>query len=226
MLMPHYYHVLNRLYEPALFLCPSPSSLYSDHARIAAHWHCLEAAHSVLTSWLAIPVSYHVFAASPTLALPVFALITATRLLLAGHSPSWDAAFARTKINLPELCDRIAEKFECVNEAARESGRRWKLLNDGTPTLQKTAEKLRWIKNWFLTRVAAEETEEEQKEQEEQRRLSSQVEAQEQGQQVLEGMNIGELQIDDDFWRNMMMTDAIFFGGCAEDYNKWAFQGV
>ena len=226
MLMLHYNHVLNRLYEPTLFLrpCLSPPT-YSDHPRIAALWSCLEASQSVLTSWLAVPVSYHVFAPSPSMAFPAFALITATRLLLGGHTPAWDAALARTKIDLPGLCDRTADKLELVNEAARTSGRRWKLLGDGTPTVQRTAEKLRWIRNWFLSRVAAEEAEEKQRrelewQRQQPQRLAGQVEAQGR-QQGLEGMNMAEFPLDDEFWRNMMMTDAIFFGGCSDDPSKW-----
>jgi hypothetical protein len=151
-----------RLYEPVINMRSphaSETESFSDEPlrRTEALWSALKAARDFFDAHLAIdpPALMHLpFTATAHIA---FATVTTARLLLLGASTDWDPAAARRSFDFAEVVQRMADAYEASDHAAVEVGRRRRILDDGSSALLKYAFKVRWIRQWFLSRLQAEQ---------------------------------------------------------------------
>ncbi|PTB64790.1 hypothetical protein BBK36DRAFT_1170469 [Trichoderma citrinoviride] len=162
-----YYQVtLMRFAEPAI---PIPSSTPSSSEALATLnppdplqrfdtlWKCLLSA----IDFFDILLSYHPnqLPGLPTFVtgLLAFAIVTSSRLLVMEPSIDWQPAMARRKLDFADLTKRLGDRFEDADTWAKEAGRRRRLLDAGGAQFCRLSFKLRWIRQWYLSRVPQEQ---------------------------------------------------------------------
>lgn len=64
--------------------------------------------------------------------------------------PDWDAAVALKSVNIPRILQLLSDHFEFSDHL---SGSRRKTLEDGKGLLLRLAEKMRWAKGWYDSRL-------------------------------------------------------------------------
>ncbi|KAL6826398.1 hypothetical protein V8C40DRAFT_244106 [Trichoderma camerunense] len=89
--------------------------------------------------------------------LLAFAIVTSSRLLLLEPSIDWQPTMARRKLEFADVMKRLSERFEDADTWAKEAGRRRRLLDGGGTQFCRLSFKLRWIRQWYLSRVPQEQ---------------------------------------------------------------------
>ncbi|KAH6890633.1 hypothetical protein B0T10DRAFT_486368 [Thelonectria olida] len=158
----HYHTLLIRLYEPVLMMkAPSISDSESlttePFLRAEALWKLVHAISNFYNHQFSIP-------AVDMAALPVtaggfiaFSAVTTSRLLFAEASPDWDPSLARRRLDFPELLRRLSELYEEAHATAQRMNRRQRILDDGTSIFLKYSYKARWIRQWVVSKLPADE---------------------------------------------------------------------
>lgn len=162
MFWSHYHVLLIRLYEPVLMMTSpplsDPDSLPTEpFARSSALWKLVEALSAFYAHQFSIPAS--VLATQPVTSggFIAFSAVTASRLLFAEASPDWDPLPARRRLDFPELLRRLGGLYEEADAEAAREGRRQRILDDGTSIFLKFSYKARWIRQWVISKLPADE---------------------------------------------------------------------
>ncbi|KAK1244481.1 hypothetical protein MKX07_003280 [Trichoderma sp. CBMAI-0711] len=202
-----YYHVtLMRFAEPAI---PIPSA--ADMAtlnpeplqRFDTLWKCLLSAIDVFDTLLSFRPNQLPRLPTSVTGLLAFAIVTTSRLLLLGPSIDWQPAMARKKLDFADVAKRLGDRFEDADTWAKEAGRRRRLLEAGGAQFCRFSFKLRWIRQWYLSRVPQEE------QQQQPAAAAAAVEAQLPGGagealQDLDGVFWDEYELGDALWPDFM----------------------
>lgn len=197
-----FYHAfILRLYEPVIVM-KAPSLADSEtlpsepFRRAEALWQCLLSVSSYFEQHLnATPeeVTVHPFTVTGTMA---FVIVTSSRLVLLESSTDWDPSLARKKLDFADLMQRMSDQFENADRVAKNTGRRRRIMDDDSSVFMKYAFKLRWIRQWYLSK----------KPQDEERPVEAQP-------LNLATPNVdmmsqwAEYQFDDNFWQDLMSSD-------------------
>ena len=86
-----------------------------------------------------------------------YVVLNTARLLLGDVSADWDPALARQNLEFADILQRMAEMYEEADRAAMETGQRRRVLDDGNSTFLKYSFKIRWIRQWFLSKIPQEQ---------------------------------------------------------------------
>ncbi|KAI8957487.1 hypothetical protein F5Y11DRAFT_339569 [Daldinia sp. FL1419] len=143
----HYHMVLIRLYEPLIDVkSVDPSN--KAFMRGQALWTCCQSAKSLLELYLTIPGDMFAALTFVLVAHLSYASIVLTHLLLF-EDPDWDARTAGDSVNYPDLAERLSDYFVLCEQLL---GRRRKVLEDGKGLFARLAERMRWVKNWYISK--------------------------------------------------------------------------
>ncbi|CAG7562720.1 unnamed protein product [Fusarium equiseti] len=191
----HYNSLIARLYEPILNMKP-PSFLTTDtplsepFLRSQYMWKCLEAVRTSLTQHISVPASTYSILPITVSCVLAFGTVTASRLILADTSPDWDTKSARLHLQFQNVLQKLSDQFAQADQEAIRLNRRRRVMEDGSSVFLKSSFKVRWIRQWYMSKIP----------QDEQREI-------EQAQVVLEPANpnwAGDFQFDDEFWADLM----------------------
>ncbi|KAH6984751.1 hypothetical protein BKA56DRAFT_671225 [Ilyonectria sp. MPI-CAGE-AT-0026] len=157
----HYYILLVRLYEPVLQMkAPTLTDLDSlagePFQRAEAMWKCVQAASQFFNHQLTIPVAQLTVLPVTINGFLAFAIVTASRIMLLDSSPDWDPALARRHLDIADLLRRMSNEYEDADRVAQELGRRRRILDDNMSVFLKYSSKLRWIRQWYLSKIPQE----------------------------------------------------------------------
>ncbi|KAL7948591.1 hypothetical protein V8C42DRAFT_351640 [Trichoderma barbatum] len=89
--------------------------------------------------------------------LLAFAIVTSSRLLLLDPSIDWQPTMARRKLDFADTMKRLSDRFEDADTWAKEAGRRRRLLDGGGAQFCRLSFKLRWIRQWYLSKIPQEQ---------------------------------------------------------------------
>lgn len=150
-----------RLYEPIISMraapISDPTALSAEpFQRTAALWKCLEAAAAFFEAHLAVPAAVFPTLPFTSTGLIAFAVVTCSRLLLLDGSTDWDPVLARRRLDFAEVLVRMSARFDEADVAAKSSGMRRRVSDDGTGIYVLYSYKLRWIRQWYLARIPGE----------------------------------------------------------------------
>lgn len=112
-------------------------------------WDCLQGVKPVFEHLLVIPPETLSALSFAFFAHLSFANVTLSRLLFM-KDPDWDAAVALKSVNIPRILQLLSDHFEFSDHL---SGSRRKTLEDGKGLLLRLAEKMRWAKGWYDSRL-------------------------------------------------------------------------
>ncbi|KAI1062868.1 hypothetical protein LB507_005664, partial [Fusarium sp. FIESC RH6] len=191
----HYNSMIVRLYEPVLNMKPSSflatdAPLSEPFLRSRYMWKCLEAVRTSLTNHNSVPASSYSILPITVSCVLAFGTVTASRLILADTSPDWDTKSARLHLQFQNVLQKLSDQFAQADEEAIRLNRRRRVMEDGSSVFLKSSFKVRWIRQWYMSKIP----------QDEQREI-------EQAQVVLEPANpnwAGDFQFDDEFWADLM----------------------
>jgi hypothetical protein len=202
-----YYHVtLMRFAEPAIPI-PSAADLATLNPeplqRFDTLWKCLLSAIDFFDTLLSFHPNQLPGLPTSVTGLLAFAIVTTSRLLLLEPSIGWQPAMARKKLDFADVAKRLGDRFEEADVWAKEAGRRRRLLEAGGAQFCRFSFKLRWIRQWYLSRVPQEE------QQQQQQPAATAAEAQLPGGsgealQDLDGVFWDELELGDALWPDFM----------------------
>ncbi|XEV05307.1 hypothetical protein FSHL1_010594 [Fusarium sambucinum] len=196
----HYDSIIVRLYEPVLTM-KSPDLLTTDaplnepFLRAEYIWKCLEAARGALEHQTGVPASVFSILPCTVTCVLAFVTVTASRLIFAEASPDWDVKAARLRLQFQNVLQKLSDQFAQADEEATRLNRRRRVMEDGSSVFLKSSFKVRWIRQWYLSKIP----------QDEQREI-------EQAQAALEPSTVlqsnpnwaADFQFDDDFWADLM----------------------
>ncbi|KAM0464626.1 hypothetical protein ACHAPV_002459 [Trichoderma viride] len=198
-----YYHVtLMRLAEPAIpTQSPITVEMGSLHPaplqRFDTIWKCLLAAVDFFDALFAIHSNELPGLPASVTGLLAFAIVTSSRLLLLDPSIDWQPIMARRKLDFADVTKRLSERFEEADTWAKEAGRRRRLLDGGDAQFCRLSFKLRWIRQWYLSRIPLE-----------QQPSMSEVQQQPAGDLLQDSDAVfwQEYEFEDALWPEFMMT--------------------
>lgn len=146
---------LARLYEPAIYIASSTSSLDSIR-KSEAMWCCLEFVKETLHAYASTPVADLSYLPFNTYCHMTFALITATRLTIL-QDPDWNSKFAGESLDFATIMQRLSDVCDQADNIAiaQEWRRKRKYVTDTLSVMSMHRDKLRWIRSWYLSKVAA-----------------------------------------------------------------------
>jgi hypothetical protein len=83
-------------------------------------------------------------------------IVTMSRLLVL-EDPAWDLALARRSFDLAVVTQRLEERFQAADwaEVAQAAVRKRKYMDNDRTMTATYRDKLRWIRNWYLTKLPA-----------------------------------------------------------------------
>ncbi|KAG8668594.1 hypothetical protein FPOAC1_007977 [Fusarium poae] len=196
----HYDSLIVRLYEPVLTM-KSPDLLTTDaplnepFLRAEYIWKCLEAVRGALEHHTGVPASIYSILPCTVTCVLAFVTVTASRLIFAEASPDWDVKAARLRLQFQNVLQKLSDQFAQADEEAARLNRRRRVMEDGSSVFLKSSFKVRWIRQWYMSKIP----------QDEQREI-------EQAQAALEPSTVlqsnpnwaADFQFDDDFWADLM----------------------
>lgn len=124
--------------------------------RAEAMWKCVQAASQFFNHQLTIPVAQLTVLPVTVSGFLAFAIVTASRIMLLDSSPDWDPALARRHLDIADLLRRMSNVYEDADRVAQELGRRRRILDDNMSVFLKYSSKLRWIRQWYLSKIPQE----------------------------------------------------------------------
>ncbi|KAF5967046.1 cercosporin resistance protein [Fusarium bulbicola] len=158
----HYNAILVRLYEPILTMKPS-SLLSTDTSptepflRTEYLWKCLEATQNTLENHVTLaPEKISILPVTVSCVL-AFVTVTASRLIMAENSTDWDPKTARRRLQFQDILQRLSDQFAQADEEAQRLNRRRRVMEDGSSAFLKSCFKVRWIRQWYLSKIPEEE---------------------------------------------------------------------
>ncbi|KAI1655964.1 hypothetical protein F4813DRAFT_365923 [Daldinia decipiens] len=144
----HYHMVLIRLYEPVIDI-KSLDTANKAFMRSQALWTCCQSAKSLLELYLTIPGDMFAALSFVMIAHLSYSNIVLTHLLFL-EDQDWDAHTARESVNYPDLTERLSDYFVACEQLL---GRRCKIMEDGKGLFTRSAERMRWAKSWYLSKL-------------------------------------------------------------------------
>ncbi|KAK3400372.1 hypothetical protein B0T20DRAFT_182940 [Sordaria brevicollis] len=149
---------LARLYEPAIYMASSASSL-DGIRKSEAMWCCLEFVKETLNAYASTPVVDLSYLPFNTYCHMSFALMTATRLVIL-QDPDWNSKLAAESLDFAALIQRLSDVCGQADSIAiaEEWRRKRKYINDTLSVMSMHRDKLRWIRSWYLSKMAAPNT--------------------------------------------------------------------
>ncbi|KAF4423679.1 hypothetical protein F53441_14267 [Fusarium austroafricanum] len=193
----HYYSLIVRLYEPILIMKP-PSLLSSDNLlsepfqRSEYLWKCLESVHDALEHYASIPADKLSILPVTVSCVLAFVTVTASRLIMAENSPDWDVKRARRRLQFQDILQRVSDQFQNADEEAQRLNRRRRVMEDGSSVFLKSCFKVKWIRQWYLSKIPQEEVEQPQTEIEPSNMLQNNPDW------------ANGLQFDDEYWADLL----------------------
>ncbi|KAG5799876.1 hypothetical protein H9Q69_001080 [Fusarium xylarioides] len=158
----HYNSILVRLYEPILTM--KPSSLISADTsptepflRTEYLWKCLEAIQNTLENHVTLPPEKISILPVTVSCVLAFVTVTASRLIMAENSIDWDPKAARRRLQFQDILQRLSDQFAQADEEAQRLNRRRRVMEDGSSVFLKSCFKVRWIRQWYLSKIPEEE---------------------------------------------------------------------
>ncbi|KAK0641311.1 hypothetical protein B0T16DRAFT_461386 [Cercophora newfieldiana] len=151
-----YKGILVRLYEPVIYMNPSSTILITGALaggawRSEALWFCLEAAKRFLVGYQNTAEDQIPYLPCQVFSYFSFTLVTATRLLSLSDS-DWNQAEARRVMNFHETTRQLSEHLNRADRLAAAGARKIRCTDDGSSFLSVSADKLRWIGAWYLSK--------------------------------------------------------------------------
>ncbi|KAM5369724.1 hypothetical protein ACJZ2D_008871 [Fusarium nematophilum] len=152
----------NSKYPPLLPLPPTISASDSHHPsepfqRSDLLWKCLDSVIDFFNLHLAVPADEIPSLPVTVSCILAFATVTASRLILQENGPDWDSAMAQRRLGFPDVLKRLGDQFEDADKAAKELGRRRRVMEDGSSVFLKCSFKVRWIRQWYVSRIPQEQ---------------------------------------------------------------------
>ncbi|KAF4345015.1 cercosporin resistance [Fusarium beomiforme] len=196
----HYNSIIVRLYEPVLVMKPSSlispdTPLSEPFLRTEYLWKCLEAIRNTLENHTTLPPEKISILPVTVSCVLAFVTVTASRLIMAENSTDWDVKAARRRLQFQDILQRLSDQFAQADEEAQRLNRRRRVMEDGSSVFLKSCFKVRWIRQWYLSKIPQEE-----------------LQLIEQPQTTVEQSNALQnnpdwatnLQFDDDFWADLL----------------------
>ncbi|KAF4974797.1 hypothetical protein FZEAL_8351 [Fusarium zealandicum] len=194
----HYHSLIVRIYEPIIMMktaSVSTSELpLSEPVQRSAHlWKCLEAVADFHAHHLSIPAAEISALPVPINCVLAFCTVTASRLALHDNSPDWDTGMARRRLNLLEVLKGMSDQYEEADKQALNLDRRRRVMEDGSSVFLKCGFKVRWIRQWYASKVPQEQQMEQPQTMEEPSRVMAPTPDW-----------ATSFQFDDEFWVDLM----------------------
>ncbi|KAL9565924.1 hypothetical protein ACKAV7_010106 [Fusarium commune] len=197
----HYNSILVRLYEPILTMKPtsllSPDTpLTEPFLRSEYLWKCLEAVQNTLETHVTLPPEKISLLPVTVSCVLAFVTVTASRLIMAENSTDWDVKAARRRLQFQDILQRLSDQFAQADEEAQRLNRRRRVMEDGSSVFLKSCFKVRWIRQWYLSKIPEEE----------QQLLVQQPQTSVESSSVLQSNPdwATNLQFDDEFWADLL----------------------
>lgn len=159
-----YHALLVRLYEPVLGMQPAtPNMDNSANAsglppfrRSDMLWRLVEACRTFFEVRSSLSMAETTLRPSTTTGFVAFTVVTSSRVLFHA-AEDWDPAVARRSFDYGAAMVRLAAQFERAGEWAQGCGRRRQMMDDKMTLFEMYAQKMRWIQQWYQTRIETEE---------------------------------------------------------------------
>ncbi|KAF5261659.1 hypothetical protein FOXYS1_7640 [Fusarium oxysporum] len=197
----HYNSILVRLYEPILIMKPSSllspdTPLTEPFLRSEYLWKCLEAVQNTLENHVTLPPEKISILPVTVSCVLAFVTVTASRLIMAENSTDWDVKAARRRLQFQDILQRLSDQFAQADEEAQRLNRRRRVMEDGSSVFLKSCFKVRWIRQWYLSKIPEEE----------QQLLVQQPQTAVESSSVLQSNPdwATNLQFDDEFWADLL----------------------
>ncbi|CCC07001.1 unnamed protein product [Sordaria macrospora k-hell] len=148
--------ILARLYEPVIYMTSSSVSSVDGIRKSEAMWCCLDAVKASLDVYASYPVADLSYLPFNTYCHMTFALITAARLVIL-QDPDWNNKLAGESLDFAGITQRLSERCDQADNVAiaEEWRRKRKYVNDTLSVMAMHRDKLRWIRSWYLSKIAA-----------------------------------------------------------------------
>lgn len=180
--------------KPAGFLT-TDAPLNEPFIRAEYIWKCLEAVRSAIEHHTTVPASIYSILPCTVICVLAFVTVTASRLIFAETSSDWDVKAARLRLQFQNVLQKLSDQFAQADQEAARLNRRRRVMEDGSSVFLKSSFKVRWIRQWYLSKIP----------QDEQREI-------EQAQAALEPSTVlqsnpnwaADFQFDDEFWADLM----------------------
>ncbi|KAF4428278.1 cercosporin resistance [Fusarium acutatum] len=158
----HYNSILVRLYEPILTMKPSSllstdTSLTEPFLRTEYLWKCLQAIQDTLENHVTLPPEKISILPVTVSCVLAFVTVTASRLIMAENSTDWDPKAARRRLQFQHILQRLSDQFAQADEEAQRLNRRRRVMEDGSSVFLKSCFKVRWIRQWYLSKIPEDE---------------------------------------------------------------------
>ncbi|KAF5668159.1 cercosporin resistance [Fusarium heterosporum] len=193
----HYHSLLVRLYEPVLAMKPvslsTPETPLSEPFQRSEYlWKCLESICDALEYYSALPAAQFSILPVTVSCVLAFVTVTASRTVLGETSSDWDVKSARRRLQFQTILEKLSDQFAQADEEAQRLNRRRRVMEDGSSVFLKSSFKVRWIRQWYLSKIPQEEQQEPQTAMEPSTVLQSNPNW------------AANFQFDDEFWADLM----------------------
>lgn len=180
--------------RPTNLLSPD-TPLSEPFLRSEYMWKCLEAVRTALEHYTNVSATLYSIIPITVSCVLAFVTVTASRLIFAEGSPDWDVKAARLRLQFQNVLQKLSDQFAQADEEAARLNRRRRVMEDGSSVFLKSSFKVRWIRQWYMSKIP----------QDEQREI-------EQAQVAVEPSNVlqsnpnwaADFQFDDEFWADLM----------------------
>ena len=186
-----------RLYEPVINM-KAPAISDSDafttdpFQRSEALWKCLQSCSDFFNNLLALPTSEYSTLPFLSSSFLAFSIVTTSRLLLLESTSDLDSTIARKKLDFADFAKRMSVAFEEADRMTIQMGRRRRVLDDGSGVFLKYSFKLKWIRQWYMSRIPQEQP--------------PLAEAQDVDMPAPD-YPVNDVQFDENFWQELMSAD-------------------
>ncbi|KAM0340896.1 hypothetical protein ACHAPU_010313 [Fusarium lateritium] len=193
----HYHSLLVRLYEPILAMRPASlatpdTPLFEPFQRSEYLWKCLESICDALEYYSALPAAQFSILPVTVSCVLAFVTVTASRTVLGETTSDWDVKSARRRLQFHKILEKLSDQFAQADEEAQRLNRRRRVMEDGSSVFLKSSFKVRWIRQWYLSKIPQEEQQEPQIAMEPSSVLQSNPNW------------TANFQFDDEFWADLM----------------------
>ncbi|MCJ1393791.1 hypothetical protein MMC18_006667 [Xylographa bjoerkii] len=144
----HYHIVEIHLYE--IGLSDTHNSSYNTHAlgRLEIIWACLTALRSFFEAYIAIPTQNYYNLPFSEWVQFAYAIIVLSKLTFL-QEDFWDAPFTQQTLDLFEILDQAAARFEEAEKTVTVDG----MPIEENGLFSRWARKIRWVKAWYETKL-------------------------------------------------------------------------